>query len=137
VFPARPGVKVEAKSARGERREKMKNIRSARLFAVVPGIALMASGLALQAVTAGSKVPPAVAPLLPKAAVLKSGSWDAFPNEFGKTFTGETRAEFPGRSLFCNVTIGPELRVSLKGDTAWEEPPILDMAVQVQTDEID
>lgn len=76
------------------------------------------------------KVPPAVSALLPAGTQLAGGSFGVIPTEFGKTFTGEMRATIPGRPSSCDITIGPELRVSLKGDTAWEEPPMLDMAVE-------
>jgi hypothetical protein len=32
--------------------------------------------------------------------------------------------------------VGPELHVEIKGDTAWEEPPMLDMAVQIYEESI-
>ena len=82
------------------------------------------------------KVPSSVSALLPAGARLDSGSWGVFDTEFGKTFTGDMRATFPGRPSSCDITVGPELRVSLKGDTAWEEPPMLDMAVQQFTADI-
>ncbi|ODU09790.1 MAG: hypothetical protein ABS84_06760 [Rubrivivax sp. SCN 71-131] len=77
------------------------------------------------------KLPPAVSDLLPAGAQLARGSFAIMPTEFGKTFSGEMRATIPGRPSSCDITIGPELRVSLKGDTAWEEPPMLDAAVEL------
>lgn len=77
------------------------------------------------------KVPAAVAALLPPGAAVKSDSWAVMPTEFGKSFGGDLHAGFPGRPVSCDNTVGPELRVSLKGDTAWESPPMLDMAVQM------
>jgi hypothetical protein len=93
---------------------------------------VIAAGLAITAPAIGArqKVPASVAGLLPAGAKLDSGDWGVIPTEFGKTFSGSMRAEFPGRPSSCDFTIGPELRVSLKGDTAWEEPPMLDMAIE-------
>lgn len=99
-----------------------------------------ALGISLQAgetVQDAHNVPASITALLPKAAVLDSGDWAVFPTEFGKTFGGSMRAEFPGRPSSCDFTVGPELRVEIKGDTAWEEPPMLDMAVQIHTEDIE
>ena len=92
---------------------------------------VIAVGIAFSLPEAGAqqKVPASVAGLLPAGTVLDSGSWAVIPTEFGKTYAGNMRAEFPGRPSSCNFTVGPELRVSLKGDTAWEAPPMLDMAI--------
>lgn len=93
---------------------------------------VIAAGIAITSpvAIARQKVPPGVASLLPAAATLESGDWGVVATEFGKTFTGAMRATFPGRPSSCDFTVGPELRVSLKGDTAWEEPPMLDMAIE-------
>jgi hypothetical protein len=93
---------------------------------------VIAAGIAITSpvAIARQKVPPGVASLLPAAAKLESGDWGVVPTEFGKTFTGAMRATFPGRPSSCDFTVGPELRISLKGDTAWEEPPMLDMAIE-------
>lgn len=80
---------------------------------------------------ASEKVPGEIAALLPAAARLDSGSWGVFETEFGKTFTADLRAGFPKFSSSCDFTVGPELRVEIKGDTTWEEPPMLDMAMQM------
>jgi hypothetical protein len=93
------------------------------------GVVLVALLLSAQPALA-QQVPPAVSALLPAGAQFASGSFGVIPTEFGKTFSGEMRATIPGRPSSCDITIGPELRVSLKGDTAWEEPPMLDMAVE-------
>lgn len=110
--------------------------RGARL----PGLAAVALWLALGlpafAQGTASKVPPAISGLLPKTAVLKSGSWAVFPTEFGKTFGGDLHAGFTGKPMSCDITIGPELRVSIKGDTAWEAPPMLDMAVALHNEQV-
>lgn len=95
----------------------------------VVSVGLVALFLSVQPALA-QKVPPAVSALLPAGTQLAGGSFGVIPTEFGKTFTGEMRATIPGRPSSCDITIGPELRVSLKGDTAWEEPPMLDMAVE-------
>jgi hypothetical protein len=86
--------------------------------------------LTLPVASARQKVPHSVAGLLPAAAKLENGDWGVIPTEFGKTLTGGMRATFPIRPSSCDITVGPELRVSLKGDTAWEEPPMLDMAIE-------
>ncbi|MCB1672856.1 MAG: hypothetical protein R3F41_12020 [Gammaproteobacteria bacterium] len=50
--------------------------------------------------------------------------------EFGKTFVGDLHAEsFPGRSPSCDLAAVPLLRINLKGDTAFEQPPMLEMVV--------
>lgn len=108
---------------------------AAALRHAIPALLLVTS-LTLRAETQSAPVPPGVAGLLPPEAVLDSSDWGVFESEFGKTFTGGMRAEFPGRPASCDVTVGPELRVILKGDTAWEAPPMLDLAVQAYTDEI-
>jgi hypothetical protein len=74
-------------------------------------------------------------PLAPSA--LDSGSWGVIETEFGKAFGANMRAEFPGYSAFCDFTIGPELHVEIKGDTAWESPPMLEMAVQMFEESIE
>jgi hypothetical protein len=91
---------------------------------------------AVPAAPSGQKLPPAVAKLLPQSWILKSSDWAVLPTEFGKTFSGGMRAEFPGLPRSCDITVGPELRASLKGDTAWEEEPMLGMAAQLLDEEI-
>lgn len=80
---------------------------------------------------AAGPVPPEVAGLLPAGTELADQSWDVLESDFGTTYTGAMRATIPGQPLSCDSTVGPELRVSLKGDTAWEEPPMLDMAIEM------
>lgn len=105
--------------------------------AVVLLFALAGSSLLpVQAAAGNANVPPGVAGLLPATAVLDSGDWGVFDTDFGKTFTGGMRAGFPGRAMSCDSTVGPELRVEIKGDTAWEEPPMLDMAVAMYESDI-
>lgn len=101
--------------------------RSARGLAVLLAVVFCFAGNA----NASSKVPGEIAALLPATATLASSSWGVIETEFGKTFTAGMRAGFPKFSSSCDFTIGPELRVEIKGDTAWEEPPMLDMAVQM------
>ncbi len=111
-------------------------VRSAAWRAAgLAGVALVAA-LALRAAAQPGKVPPAVAGLLPPEARLKSGSWSAMPTEYGKSFGANLPAGIPGKPMSCDITVGPELRVTLKGDTAWEAPPMLDMAVQLHAEEI-
>lgn len=81
-------------------------------------------------------VPASVAGLLPGTATLAGSDWGVFDSEFGKTFSANMRATFPGRRLSCDSTVGPELRAELKGDTAWETPPMLDMAVDMFNEDI-
>lgn len=80
---------------------------------------------------ATSRIPPALANLLPKTATLKNGDWAVFGSEFGKTLSGGMFAQFPNQPNTCDNTVGPELRVTIKGDTAWESPPMLDMAIEI------
>ncbi len=104
------------------------------------GLALMCLAAAFVAPAAAQstskKLPPAVAGLLPPEAKLKTGSWGLMPTEHGKSFVADMLAGIPGKPMSCDITVGPELRVSLKGDTAWEAPPMLDMAVQIHEDDI-
>lgn len=85
---------------------------------------------------AGSKVPASIAGLLPNSAKLFGSDWAVMNTEFGKSFSGGMNAKFSGQPLTCDLTVGPELRMTIKGDTAWEEPPMLDMAIEIFTSEI-
>lgn len=85
---------------------------------------------------AGSKVPASIAGLLPNSAKLFGSDWAVMNTEFGKSFSGGMNAKFPGQPLTCDLTVGPELRMTIKGDTAWEKPPMLDMAIEIFTSEI-
>lgn len=80
---------------------------------------------------AAEELPAEIAGLLPKAATLAEGGWEVFDTEFGKSYGGGMIAKLPGYSSSCDFTIGPEFRIDFKGDTAWEEPPMLDMFVQM------
>jgi hypothetical protein len=113
-------------------------IRSCRPLTLLSVLSLTCASLipVLRADASVQQVPASVAALLPSEARLGGGSFAVFDTEFGKTFSGEMRAVFPGRPVSCDNTIGPELRVSLKGDTAWDTPPMLDMAVQQYTEDI-
>jgi hypothetical protein len=109
--------------------------RRARGFSLAA--ALLAVGLSSSGQSqADGEVPSEIAALLPSAATLDGGSWAVFDTEFGKTFGANMRAEFPGFPSSCDFTVGPELHVEIKGDTAWEEPPMLDMAVQIYEESI-
>lgn len=101
-------------------------------------IALAAATLVPAAATpsAAQQVPPAVAALLPAQATLDTGDWGVFDSGSGKTFSAGLTAKLPGRRMSCDSTVGPEARLELKGDTAWEEPPMLDMAVDMFNQEI-
>lgn len=92
-------------------------------------IVWLASALFVPTVWTQSKVPPSFAALLPTGAVLKSGNWAVMDTTMG----GDLNAGF-SKPRLCQQTSGSEVRISVKGDTTWEGP-ILDMAVQNQTDE--
>jgi len=109
--------------------------RMTRGAAALAFLACLAAMPAAQAQGA-RKVPPAVAGLLPPGVAVKADSWAVMPTEFGKSFGGDMHAEFPGMPVSCDNTVGPELRVSLKGDTAWESPPMLDMAVRMHEERV-
>lgn len=75
--------------------------------------------------TADSQVPSSVADLLPSGLQVKSQSWGVFKGEEefeGTQFGGSMFALFP-KAVTCDFTIGPEFRMELKGDTAWEASP--------------
>jgi hypothetical protein len=89
------------------------------------------------AVTAGfplavmaEEAPPAITALLPTEARLGDSSWAVFDTEFGKTFGGNLRASsFPGQHPSCPYAGTPKLEIEIKGDTAFESPPMLDMMI--------
>lgn len=108
-------------------RTSMTWVRSARGRAVLLAAVSCLAGHA----NASDKAPGEIAALLPATATLGTGSWGVIETEFGKTFTAGMHARFPKFTSSCDFTVGPELRVEIKGDTAWEEPPMLDMAVQM------
>lgn len=107
---------------------------SARLALAV--VLALAAAVPTASAQGARKVPAAVAAILPPGVAVKSGSWAVMPTEFGKSFGGDIHAGFPGKPISCDNTVGPELRVSLKGDTAWEQPPMLDMALQIHNEEM-
>lgn len=112
--------------------------RSVRPFLNIT-IVLLAVNVAVWPARADAQskpVPASVAALLPATAKLADSSWGVFDTEFGKTFSADMRATFPGRRISCDSTVGPELRAELKGDTAWETPPMLDMAVDMFNQDI-
>lgn len=86
---------------------------------------------------AADDVPSSVVALLPAGAKLGSGSWAVFDTEFGKTFGGDMQASsFPGQRPTCAFGGTPALHIDLKGDTAWENPPMLDMAISIHDDSV-
>jgi hypothetical protein len=104
--------------------------RRVRWFSLATAL-LTAISLSPGSGLAAGELPKEIAGLLPSAATLDGGSWDVFETEFGKTFGANMRAELPGFPSSCDYTVGPEMHVEIKGDTAWEQPPMLDMAVQM------
>ncbi|MEO8520133.1 MAG: hypothetical protein ABI603_02155 [Acidobacteriota bacterium] len=105
------------------------SFRAARSV-VITSVVLLGLWLPARAERSAPQVPPSVAGLLPSAAQLTSGNWGVLDSEFGKTFSADMTATLPGRRLSCDSTDGPMVTISLKGDTAFEAPPMLDMAVQ-------
>lgn len=85
---------------------------------------------------AADELPAEIAGLLPESMSLKSGSWGAYQTEFGVSFGADALAGLPGYKSSCDFTVGPELRLEIKGDTGWEEPPMLDMLVQQVNEEV-
>jgi len=92
--------------------------------------------LAISAHAEAAKVPAEISSLWPKSAAVKGDYWDVMPTEFGKTFGGGMHAGFPGFPLTCDNTVGSELTIDIKGDTAWEQPPMLDMAIELHNSDI-
>jgi len=82
------------------------------------------------------ELPAEIAGLLPEAASVKMGSWGALQTEYGVSFGSNILASPNGYKGSCDFTVGPELRVEIKGDTGWEEPPMLDMLVQMYDEEV-
>ena len=79
---------------------------------------------------ASGKTPAEILQLVPATAELLSDSWGMFETEFGYAYGADLHAGFP-ESVSCDMTIGPELRVDLKGDTWSSEPPMLDLQIQI------
>jgi len=67
---------------------------------------------------------------------LADSGWDVLETEFGKSFSGGMTATLPGYSSSCDFTIGPDFKINFLGDTAWEQPPMLDMAVQMYDEDV-
>ncbi len=81
---------------------------------------------------AGDNLPREIRALAPDSAALKTGSWAVMPTEFGKTLTANLSAQFANMPPSCDSTAGPaEVTMTIKGDTAWEQPPMLDMAIGI------
>ncbi|MCB1686081.1 MAG: hypothetical protein R3E82_08505 [Pseudomonadales bacterium] len=90
------------------------------------------------AAIADSNVPGAIAGLLPEGADPGKGSFEVMETEFGKSFGGNLQAtSFPGQRPSCVFAGTPELRIEIKGDTAFEAPPMLDMAIAMYQQDID
>lgn len=82
------------------------------------------------AAVADADVPAAIKSLLPEGAEPGKGSFEVMETEFGKTFGGHLQATvFPGQRPSCVYAGTPELRIEIKGDTAFEAPPMLDMVI--------
>jgi hypothetical protein len=86
-------------------------------------------------VHASGTTPAEILQLVPAKAKLLSDSWGMFETEFGYSYGANLHAGFPD-SVSCDITIGPELRVELKGDTWSDEPPMLDLQIQVYDESI-
>lgn len=109
-----------------------------RSNSVRPGLVLIliaaSAGFPLAAVAADP--PPTIAALLPAEAKLGRGNWDVIETEFGKTFGADLIASsFNGQRPSCAYSGTPELLIGIKGDTAFENPPMLDMAVAIHDQE--
>lgn len=95
-------------------------------------LVVFGTALAMSTQAAGEKLPREVRGLVPESATLRTGSWAVMPTEFGKTLTGNLSAQFAGMPPSCDSTAGPaEVTMTIKGDTAWEQPPMLDMAIGI------
>ena len=83
----------------------------------------------LSAAPAG-KIPASLLALFPKGAQFGHGDFSVMPTEFGKTFGGDLNAaSFPGKNPSCDLAGTTMMSISIKGDTAFNEPPMLDMFV--------
>lgn len=90
------------------------------------------------AAVAASDTPDAIIQLLPDDATPGRGSFDVLESEFGKSFAGHVQAEsFPGQRPSCVFAGTPELRIGIKGDTAFEEAPMLDMAIAMHQQDVE
>ena len=100
---------------------------------------LFAAALSLpNLVIAESDVPAAVLGLLPDGADPGKGSFDVMETEFGKSFGGSLQAvSFPGQRPSCVYAGTPELQLELTGDTAFEAPPMLDMAIAMHQQDVE
>ena len=89
-----------------------------------------------RAAMADSALPESVKALLPAGSTPGEGSWETFETEFGTTFGGGLAVtEFPGKKPSCAFGLTTEFSFDLQGDSAFDEPPMLDMALQqFQTD---
>jgi hypothetical protein len=104
--------------------------RNRSVFVRTGFLLALAATAGIPLTAAADNVPPAIAALLPTDAEPGAGSWAVFETEFGKTFGGGVQAStFPGQHPSCPPAGTPELKIDIKGDTAFENPPMLDMMV--------
>jgi len=96
---------------------------------------LTVAGL-LPVVADAADLPREIEEWLPKTVTLAEGGWEVFETEFGKSYGGGMIAKLPGYPGSCDFTIGPEFSIEFKGDTAWEEPPLLDMFLQMYNEDV-
>lgn len=83
------------------------------------------------------KTPESIVALLPNGAMLGDSDWAVMDTEFGKSFGGSVRAKsFPGQTPSCDLEYLPGINIDIKGDTAWENPPMLEMAIEIHEQEI-
>jgi hypothetical protein len=76
-------------------------------------------------------LPASVKALLPAASTPGEGNWANFDTEFGTTFSGGMAVtDFPGKQPSCAFGLTTEFKLELQGDSAFDEPPMLDMALQ-------
>ncbi len=110
-----------------------------RFVTVSKGLAVITfTAVALLPVTAvGDSVPASIMALLPSGATPGRGNWEVFETEFGKTFGSDMQASsFSGQRPSCVFAGTTEFYINLKGDTAWENAPMLDMAISIHQEEI-
>ncbi|MDH4048450.1 MAG: hypothetical protein OEW68_10255 [Gammaproteobacteria bacterium] len=101
-------------------------------------VVTLAALIGLPLLAAADDIPPSIAALLPTGAEPGKGSFTVMESEFGKTFGADVRASsFPGQRPSCVYAGTTELYINIKGDTAFENPPMLDMAISIHEQEIE
>ncbi|MEQ8859012.1 MAG: hypothetical protein RIC56_10210 [Pseudomonadales bacterium] len=104
----------------------------------LPAVVLAVAAVCPLAAVADTEVPAAVVALLPDGASLGKGGFEVIETEFGKTFVGSLQAaSFAGQRPSCVYAGTPELQIELKGDTAFEAPPMLDMAISIYEQDVE